>query len=251
MKSTPTRLKAIEAAFQSHSPEKVLHEAHALKGVSANLGATKLSQLCSALSALAGASLLEPTGIDVFVQIKEEYAKVSREIQSLLKEVAATPQKPALVKGPETKTPTISSPNRKHVLIVDDDAFYRSLLTRTVAQVDRDAKVTTTDRYEEAVKLIKNGLTTDGSGDGSGFDLVIADLNLKTRETGLDIWSFCRVNLPKSRFLLLSGTPLDEFMALVDGQAGEAPSYLPKPFRLDQCRGLIAWMLRGKMKEAA
>ena len=83
------------------------------------------------------------------------------------------------------------------------------------------------------------------------YDLIIADLNLKTQGTGLDIWKICQVRLPQSTFLLISGTPLDEFLHLVGGQADEAPPYLPKPFRLNQCRDILMWLLGNQSKKSA
>ncbi len=107
-------------------------------------------------------------------------------------------------------------------------------------------KVTTVDSYDKAVDLIRQS-----SPDRPFYDLVIADLNLNAKSSGIDIFQIFRARQPQGTFLLISGTPLDEFMALIEGHTGEVPAYLPKPFRLDQCRSMLEWLLREKTKKAA
>jgi CheY-like chemotaxis protein len=209
-----------------------------MKETSALFGATTFSQLCSAVEGLARAGVVATAGAAILIDIQAEFLAVSAELQTLLDEAQR-------IKSSEVANSTIESkvlPTGLRVLIIEDDPVYRALITKLVSQIITNPETLAIDSYEAAVEALRES----GKPENKSFDLIIADLNLKTSSTGIDVWRVSQVHAKKAAFLLMSGTPLDEFITLVGEQVGEVPSYLPKPFRLDHARALLEWLLRSR-----
>jgi HPt (histidine-containing phosphotransfer) domain-containing protein len=238
--STPGKLMAIRKGTQANNNLLVASEAAELKNAAAMLGATTFSQLCSAIEGLARAGVAGPAGAPILLEMQAEYVTVTTEIQALLQN---TKRLTSSEIASEAVVPKIV-PNGLRVLIIEDDPVYRALLTKLVSQIIEQPDTLATDNYDSAVEALRES----GKPENKSFDLIIADLNLKTSSTGIDVWRVSQVHAKKAAFLLMSGTPLDEFITLVGEQVGEVPSYLPKPFRLDHARALLEWLLRSREK---
>jgi HPt (histidine-containing phosphotransfer) domain-containing protein/CheY-like chemotaxis protein len=236
--NTPAKLMALRKGIQANNNLLVTSEASELKNSSAMLGAVAFSQLCSAVEGLARAGVVSATGNPILLEIQAEYVTVTTELQALLQEA----QRTKFSEAATAKASPIAVPSGLRVLIIDDDLFYRTLLSKLVSQIIDNPEVLAVESYENAVDALRES----GKPENKSFDLIIADLNLKTSSTGIDVWRVSQVHAKKAAFLLMSGTPLDEFITLVGEQVGEVPSYLPKPFRLDHARALLEWLLRSR-----
>jgi HPt (histidine-containing phosphotransfer) domain-containing protein len=91
----PTHIAAIETALASGSAQGLSRAAHALKGASANLGATRLSAIASDLEVAARAADLT-TGPASFSELREEWLLVARDLAAHRVTESAPPTDPAL-----------------------------------------------------------------------------------------------------------------------------------------------------------
>jgi hypothetical protein len=69
-------------------------------------------------------------------------------------------------------------------------------------------------------------------------------------DSGLALWEASQKFLPLSEFLLISENSLDDLLAAFTDQ-DNPPNYLPKPFRSDQCRDMVKWLLKAQKQNVA
>jgi PAS domain S-box-containing protein len=81
IEETPHRLAAIRTAIESSNPDALAHEAHALKGSSAHLGATRMDALCEILEAQGRAGSIGGAGAMLSV-LEEEFARVRSALEA-------------------------------------------------------------------------------------------------------------------------------------------------------------------------
>jgi HPt (histidine-containing phosphotransfer) domain-containing protein len=81
IEETPHRLAALEAAIACSNAEALSHEAHALKGSSAHLGATRMDALCEILEEQGRAGSI--TGAPALLAVlEEEFARVRAALEA-------------------------------------------------------------------------------------------------------------------------------------------------------------------------
>ena len=81
IEETPHRLAAIRTALANANPEALAHEAHALKGSSAHLGATRMHALCEILEEQGCAGSI--TGAQALLSVlEEEFARVRKALEA-------------------------------------------------------------------------------------------------------------------------------------------------------------------------
>ena len=127
--------------------------------------------------------------------------------------------------APRSPRPRRVSPERPRVLVVDDEASIRELLTRTLALTEYDV---------EAVADGRTGLDRLRLGP---YDLLIADLRMPVMD-GLTLIREARRLQPNLKVIIITGysTESSAIEAVNLGVVG----YLVKPFRVPQvlaCRG--------------
>jgi CheY-like chemotaxis protein/HPt (histidine-containing phosphotransfer) domain-containing protein len=81
IEETPHRLAAIRTAIESSNQDALAHEAHALKGSSAHLGATRMDALCEILEAQGRAGSIGGAGAMLSV-LEEEFARVRSALEA-------------------------------------------------------------------------------------------------------------------------------------------------------------------------
>lgn len=113
------------------------------------------------------------------------------------------------------------------ILIVDDDESICTLLEQALAKSDRRVQWTTDD--DEALALA----------DGSHFDVVLCDVNLKSRRNGIDVLKAFRARSPRTQVILMTGYGTVE--TAVEGVRAGAFDYISKPFDI---RDVIATVQR-------
>jgi DNA-binding NtrC family response regulator len=119
----------------------------------------------------------------------------------------------------------------KRVLIAEDDQASERALRQMVHLAEPDACIECVNNAEAATLL----LAQENSA-GRRFDLVISDIYLAGKLTGLDVWHLQDEFFPYTPVVLTSSMPPSEFHSA----AGEnAPPYFPKPFRLQDCRKVL------------
>ncbi len=102
------------------------------------------------------------------------------------------------------------------ILVVDDDEALCRLLAEALAKPGRVVQWTTTD--DEAVRLSQ----------GAHFDVVLSDLNLQSRRTGIDVLKVFRARSPQTQVILMTGYGTVE--TAVEGVRAGAFDYISKPF---------------------
>lgn len=118
------------------------------------------------------------------------------------------------------------------VLIVDDD----KLTCEFIAELLDDFKVdiSTTQNPTEAIEL----------GQESKFDLIISDINLQSRLTGLDVLKNFRKYLPESEVILISGFGTLE--TAIEAVREGAFDYISKPFNINEVKAVVKRALEKK-----
>ena len=102
------------------------------------------------------------------------------------------------------------------ILIVDDDESICTLLEQALARPGRRVQSTVDD--EEALALAE----------GSHFDVVLSDVNLKSRRNGIDVLKAFRARSPRTQVILMTGYGTVE--SAVEGVRAGAFDYISKPF---------------------
>jgi len=113
----------------------------------------------------------------------------------------------------------------QRILIVDDDRDTCRFMSELLARDDRE--VESTHRAEEALAKVS----------GTDYDLLVSDINLNARQSGLDLLRAFKTANPTGQVLLISGFgTLDTAIAAV--RAG-AFDYISKPFNISQVKETV------------
>ena len=75
------------------------------------------------------------------------------------------------------------------------------------------------------------------------YDLLIADIFLEGRTSGLDVWKICQNVYPEVALIVTSSLPVDKFLNAI-GQEKAGPPFLPKPFSVVEVRKLFTQLLK-------
>jgi CheY-like chemotaxis protein len=135
--------------------------------------------------------------------------------------------------------------NRQKVLLVEDNEAFRPILQSLVQHIDGAIQVIVADSVQAAMTMIQ-----EHSALGGKIDLIISDISHGAMDSGLALWEASQKFLPLSEFLLISENSLDDLLAAFTDQENP-PNYLPKPFRSDQCRDMVKWLLKAQKQNAA
>jgi DNA-binding response OmpR family regulator len=126
----------------------------------------------------------------------------------------------------------------RRVLVLEDDMALEPLLTRVIQAVSNGALVDWVTNVEEA----KFRLKMWPNHQNPKYDLIIADIFLEGRETGLDFWQSCQFLVPNIPVLLMSSMAIDQFFTML-GQNVIAPPFIAKPIDIGECRQRIKGLL--------
>jgi CheY-like chemotaxis protein len=126
---------------------------------------------------------------------------------------------------------TIQLPGKqRELLVVEDDLAAQDIWQKILGAVCPTALVRWARTEEGAEMQIRNRLKT-----GGGFDLVIVDIFLAGKKTGIDLWR--RYGCGPTRFLFASCVSPGQFASMIDDAKGECrmPILLDKPLKLSDC----------------
>lgn len=130
------------------------------------------------------------------------------------------------------------------ILIVEDDEALRTALEKSL----REAFPGALARFEATGEAAGDALL-ELHRSGRGCTLVVADVLLKGRVTGVDLLVSCRTRFPELPFLLTSGLPEEFARGLLEGASVPA-AILPKPFTLKQFREKCSELVARRAKAA-
>jgi DNA-binding response OmpR family regulator len=132
--------------------------------------------------------------------------------------------------------------------VIEDDLCLETILCRVLKEVappELEIDVDWLTSAEEALVRIQGGRVTPAK----HYDLILADIFLDGRMTGIEFWETCQAIQPETPVLLMSGMPIDEYFKTV-GREAISPPYLPKPFSMGECGQIIGSLLGGKRRPA-
>ena len=131
--------------------------------------------------------------------------------------------------------------NWKRILIVEDDLDLVDVLERVLRSIDRDVEIDVATSAETALfRLNERARSAD---EQRPYDLLIADIFLEGRTTGLDVWKICQNVYPEIHLIVTSSLPIDKFLAAT-GRESAAPPFLAKPFTVMEVKKLFSRILR-------
>lgn len=122
------------------------------------------------------------------------------------------------------------------ILIVEDDESYRPVWKQILDGVCPDATVVWVRTEEAAERLIRAKYLN-----GERFNLVIADIYLAGKRTGIDLWR--RYGIDGTRFILVSGSTKQHIFEQF-GNANTLPKLLLKPFDINSCAHTLEKILQ-------
>lgn len=126
------------------------------------------------------------------------------------------------------------SPPKKNILIVEDDLFLETFISRVLKFIDPHFQLEWVSTVEDALCRIYDR----ESKPGRQYDLILADIVLDSKHTGLDLWDICQEKKISTPMLLMSGMPADAFLRAV-GSRKECPPFIQKPFSIKECQEMI------------
>ena len=128
---------------------------------------------------------------------------------------------------------------QRKVLLVEDDFTLETIFSSLFEDIDPNLDMDWVTTGEAAVSRLHEAATRPHE---APYDLVIADIFLDGKITGVDFWDLCKVVFPEMPVLLMSGLPLHRFFDLL-GTTTTMPPFLQKPLQLNECRQTLQGML--------
>ena len=124
----------------------------------------------------------------------------------------------------------------RKVLIVEDDLFLAAIVGRAVYDINADSDIDWATSLEQALGKVIQGIDQIGE---SPYELVIADIMLEGRGTGLDLWKvFCRT-YPQVPVMVISSLSKNEVINAVGAESQDNLNYLKKPFSMGDLKNNI------------
>ena len=139
------------------------------------------------------------------------------------------------------KRRTKSSDVPRRVLVAEDDDVILELIREACERACPGSIVDGTPSGEVAELLLKCE---------QKYDLVILDVGLSDRRSGIDVWNACRETNPELHFIFISGMCEDEFRRKL-GAATRAPIFLNKPFSITKLARAVSETLDDASENAA
>ena len=125
----------------------------------------------------------------------------------------------------------------KRIIVIEDDHACETILRRVIRSLDPEATIDWEESAEEALFALGREHAA-----GREYDLIIADIFLSGKTTGLEFWESYRDRFPKTPILITSSLPVNRFFDAV-GHGTIAPPFLAKPFYIGECKHIIEGLL--------
>ncbi len=132
----------------------------------------------------------------------------------------------------------MSQENRR-ILLVEDDIEMHHVIDGIIRAIDSKIDLEWVSSAEVALKRLEEINHTAGA---VPFELVVSDIFLDGKTTGIDLWNLCQKVYPDMPMVVMSGLPLHKFVDFV-GDKSLCPPYIQKPLRIPHCRQLLQEIL--------
>jgi DNA-binding response OmpR family regulator len=129
--------------------------------------------------------------------------------------------------------------SRKRVLFLDDDKEIWPFFEMLFLEFKRPPQVEWVTSGEEAIQKLDEARERFPT---EPYDLVIADIFLEGKVTGVDFWNVCRSAYPNMAVVVMSALPLHKFYEFI-GRDTISPQFLKKPLDIKECRMTVRSML--------
>lgn len=136
-------------------------------------------------------------------------------------------------------------PKAHRVFVLEDDLELSTVIEKVFKSIDSHLILDWATSVEAAVDTLEQFMTIDSD---APYDLIVADIFLDGRSTGIDFWRTCQEWFPETPILITSALSLDKFFATV-GMHSISPPYLQKPFSPSECKQVFESMLRYSTRE--
>lgn len=123
-------------------------------------------------------------------------------------------------------------PKQKRVLLIDDDPSLEPVFDALLHEVNTEIDIDYVTSAEAAFERLNEA---SGIWKSTPYDLIIADVFLDGKATGVDVWSLCQEAYPQMPALVMSSLPLNRILELI-GRNSINPLFLQKPFHFASCR---------------
>ena len=131
-------------------------------------------------------------------------------------------------------------PNRPlQVFVLEDDLELSTVIEKVLRSIHPDIHLDWVTSAESAINQLHSIAHTAAI---LPYDLIVADIFLDGKRTGLDFWQVCQEYFPSTPILITSALSLDRFFAAV-GKHSISPPYLQKPFSLLECKNTLESMI--------
>lgn len=122
------------------------------------------------------------------------------------------------------KTVEVGGKSMPRILIVDDDTFFRKVITKLLSGHGYD--IAAAESGEEALQILQT----------QAFNLMISDVNM-TPMDGMELLKKSRESYPDMGVIMLTGS--DELEVAIDAMKKGAFDFLVKPFQLDELFAVV------------
>jgi CheY-like chemotaxis protein len=126
------------------------------------------------------------------------------------------------------------------VLVLEDDLELSTVIERVLRSIDSTISLDWATSAEGAIAQLERMLMDESQ---PAYDLIVADIFLDGKSTGIDFWRTCQDLFPDTPVLITSALSLERFFATV-GRHCISPPYLQKPFTVVECKQVFETMLR-------
>jgi DNA-binding response OmpR family regulator len=134
---------------------------------------------------------------------------------------------------------SLREPEPHRVLVLEDDWELSAVIERVLRSIDSTLSLDWATSAEDAIEHLKTNLQ---NGSFPPYDLIVADIFLDGKSTGIDFWRTCQELFPETPVLITSALSLDRFFTTV-GRQCISPPYLQKPFSINECKNMFESML--------
>jgi CheY-like chemotaxis protein len=134
----------------------------------------------------------------------------------------------------------VSRAKTPKILVVEDDLELSLVIEKVLRSIDNTLHLDWATSAEAAIEHLERNLVDESS---RPYDLIIADIFLDGRSTGIDFWRTSQELFPNTPVLITSALSLDRFFSTI-GTESISPPYLQKPFTLGECKQALETMLK-------
>ena len=125
------------------------------------------------------------------------------------------------------------------VFVLEDDMDLSAVIERVLRSIDPMISLDWATSAEEALAIIQ---PSSSPYDWPVYDLIVSDIFLDGKSTGIDFWRTCQESFPDTPVVMTSALSLDRFFSTI-GRDSVCPPFLQKPFTPKECKQIFQNML--------